>query len=113
MKALSQGFTQQLGTLIESAELFRNTTRAQLQTISEATIATYNAVAKPGWQGTFSPGTQNINGSLNQVTIPGSTLRPTTTGNNVTINVNQTTQNPYTTGTQVAQAFNAAIPAIR
>lgn len=101
--------TQPLQQIYQSLETFRETTRQQLQFISEASVAIASAVNKPqNGQQYYVPNTTGGNTLVPQTVRPGGAP-----GNNVTVNVQQTTQNPYTQGLQIAGALNSALPALR
>lgn len=109
--SMAQNLMQPLGQIYQSLETFRETTRGQLQFISEATLATYSAVNKPGYQQQLTqPGAAP--GSPGNPLTSQTINRPGTQINN-TINVTQTTQNPYTQGAQVAQGMLNALPSLR
>lgn len=86
----------------------QQTTINWLKYIAEGVWATYQAIAKPGWQTTGGP-VRFTNPSV--PTSGGGD--PTGSRPPVTIQVNMTgnSSNPYTQGLQVAQGINALLPA--
>lgn len=81
--------------------------RQQLQLITNGVWATAMAVMKPGWRIEIPSGT-----NLAPNTGGMSPLQRNQGGQTNIINVQQTTQNPYTMGTQIAMAMNNSIPAL-
>lgn len=86
----------------------QQTTINWLKHIAEGVWATYQAIAKPGWQTTPGGPVRFVNPS-----VPTSGGDPTGSRPPVTIQVNVTgnSSNPYTQGLQVAQGINALLPA--
>ena len=87
----------------------QQTTINWLKHIAEGVWATYQAIAKPGWQTTPGGPVRFTNPSV--PTSGGGD--PTGSRPPVTIQVNVTgnSSNPYTQGLQVAQGINALLPA--
>lgn len=86
----------------------QQTTINWLKHIAEGVWATYQAIAKPGWQTTSGGPVRFTNPS-----VPTGGGDPTGSRPPVTIQVNVTgnSSNPYTQGLQVAQGINALLPA--
>lgn len=86
----------------------QQTTINWLKHIAEGVWATYQAIAKPGWQTNASGPVRFTNPS-----VPTGGGDPTGSRPPVTIQVNVTgnSSNPYTQGLQVAQGINALLPA--
>lgn len=88
----------------------QQTTINWLKNIAEGVWATYQAIAKPGWQGPGGP----VRFTSPGPSVPtGNGAPPITGGGQTTIQVNvvSNSTNPYTTGLQVAQGLNALLPA--
>lgn len=88
----------------------QQTTINWLKNIAEGVWATYQAIAKPGWQGPGGP----VRFTSPGPSVPtGNGAPPISGGGQTTIQVNvvSNSTNPYTTGLQVAQGLNALLPA--
>lgn len=85
----------------------QQTTINWLKNISEGVWATYQAIAKPGWQAGGGPVRFTPNPSVPVNGGPPITGGPGTT---IQVNVVSNSTNPYTTGLQLAQGINAILP---
>lgn len=108
LTTLANSIGAAMSPMLNELQLMRKTTQEQLRIVAEGVWATYSAVSKPGWQTTVPslPGGPPNTGP----SIPGR-LPATVPNTNITVNVTSNSQNPYTTGLQVAQGINAILPA--
>lgn len=85
----------------------QQTTINWLKHIAEGVWATYQAIAKPGWQTNASGPVRFTNPSVPTGGDPTGSRPPVT----IQVNVTGNSSNPYTQGLQVAQGINALLPA--
>lgn len=85
----------------------QQTTINWLKNISEGVWATYQAIAKPGWQAGGGPVRFTPNPS---VPVNGGPPITGTGQTTIQVNVVSNSTNPYTTGLQLAQGINAILP---